>query len=107
MWPASQTPLAAMHVAFPVRMTAASRWARAHCEAYRNGRMLLAGDGARVHSVSVAAAVSIGFEDAAPTRDYSGTTAMASISTRKSGWASPATNIPVMAGGLGRSPQTR
>jgi hypothetical protein len=36
-----------------------------------------------------------------------GTTAIASISTRKSGWARPLTTAAVMTGGLGWSPHTR
>ena len=36
-----------------------------------------------------------------------GTTAIASISTRNSGWARPLTTAAVMTGGLGRSPHTR
>ena len=37
--------------------------------------------------------------------NHSGTTAIASISMRKSGLARPVTNAKVMAGGLGRFPQ--
>jgi dihydrofolate reductase len=39
--------------------------------------------------------------------DQAGTTAIGSISTRKSGWARPLTTAAVMTGGLGRSPHTR